>query len=387
MSLSLSTLLPISALSFCAYSAPIDAISGQFPLGLSFGVPGNQSFDYVVVGGGTAGLTLANRLSENPSFKVAVVEAGGFYEIQNGDQSEIPADDYIGTDKNNQSYNPLVDWGFVTVPQQAMNGEQLHYARGKGLGGCSVRNYMAYTRGTKDSYDQWAEVVGDSSYSFENWLPYFQRSLDFSPPQPGKRAANATPQYDASNIGEGGPLSVTYPNYAQPVSSWVSKGLQAIGVNPTDSFTSGNLIGSSYILNTIQADSMLRETSETGFLQPGLKRSNLVVYTESLAKRILFNGKTAAGVRVDTGGKEYVLSATKEIILSAGAFQSPQLLMVSGIGPASTLEKFGIPPVADRAGVGQNMWVRFLLVDPSSYESADNGRITSSLGPVIEWTW
>jgi choline dehydrogenase len=144
------------------------------------------------------------------------------------------------------------------------------------------------------------------------------------------------------------------------------------------------MIGSSYILNTIQADSMLRETSETGFLQPALKRSNLVVYTESLATRILFNGKTAAGIRVDTGGKEYVLSATKEVILSAGAFQSPQLLMVSGIGPAPTLEKFGIPLVADRAGVGQNMWVRIPLVDSNSRECADSCRITSSLGPVIE---
>lgn len=384
MARSVSTLLSISALLLRAYSAPVDVISGQFPLGLSFGVPGNQSFDYVIVGGGTAGLVLASRLSENPSFSVAVVEAGGFYEVQNGDGSEIPADDYIGTDKNNQSYNPLVDWGFVTTPQQALNGAELHYARGRCLGGSSVRNYMAYTRGTKQSYDLWAEAVGDSSYSFENWLPYFQKSLNFSPPQLAKRAANATPQYDANSIGrDEGLLSVTYPNYAQPVSSWVSKGLQAIGISPTDGFTSGELMGSSYILNTIQADSMLRETSETGFLRPALKRSNLVVYTETLAKRILFDGKTATGVLVNTKGREYVLSATKEVILSAGAFQSPQLLMVSGVGPSSTLKTFSIPVVVDRAGVGQNMWVGLPYVDSNRFERADVFRITSSLDLVI----
>lgn len=190
-------------------------------------------------------------------------------------------------------------------------------------------------------------------------MPYFEKSLDFSPPDQSKRAANATPQYDQASLGGGGgPLSVTFSNYAQAFSSWVQKALAEIGVKPIAGFTSGTLFGSSYSLATIQSITQTRESSETGFLQPALKRSNLIVFQQSLAKKILFNREKAAiGVVVDTGGRIYTLSAKREVILSAGAFQSPQLLMVSGIGPAETLEKYGIPIMVDRPGVGQNMWV------------------------------
>ena len=221
---------------------------------------------------------------------------------------------------------------------------------------------MAYQRGTVGSYSRWADQVGDQSYTFSNFLPYFEKSLNFTPPNASKRAANSTPEYDASTLGQGnGPLSVTIPNYAQAYSSWVQKGLQEIGIQPRKGFTSGGLFGSAYSIATIEATLQTRESSESGFLQPALTNPDLTVYTQTLATNIIFDSnKVATGVQVNTAGKIYSLSASKEVIISAGAFQSPQLLMVSGVGPQSTLSQFNIPIVADRPGVGQNMWVSFM---------------------------
>lgn len=247
--------------------------------------------------------------------------------------------------------------------RQAVGDISVHYARGKCFGGSSARNFMAYQRGNKQAYDMWADMVGDSSYTWDSLLHYFQKSLDFTPPDSRKRASNATPAYDVDSIqgslGGGGPVAVTFSNYAQAIASWAQKGLAEIGIKPIQGFTSGNLFGSSYVLQTIEAENQSRESSETAFLQPALERNNLVMFSHSLAKRIVFKGNTATGVLVNTEGKEYTLSAKNEVILSAGVFQSPQLLMVSGVGPAETLRKYGIPVIADRPGIGQNMWVRF----------------------------
>ena len=344
-------------------------------LGSSFGVPGaNSTYDYIVVGGGNAGITIAARLAESAS--VAVIEAGGFYEIGNSNLSQIPQDDVWFAGKDKTDFNPLIDWGFQTTAQAVSLGitqhlsivadssqgalnVSSHYARGKTLGGCSARNYMAYQRGTVGSYEQWANQVGDQDYTWSKFLPYFEKSLNFTPPDTSKRAANATPDYDIANLGQGnGPLSVTFTNYAQAFSSWVQNGLKEIGIQPRKGFTSGQLIGSSYVLNTVEPTLQTRESSETAFLQPALANPNLIVYTQTLAKKIIFDSdKVATGVQVDTQGKVYNLSARKEVIVSAGAFQSPQLLMVSGVGPQATLSQYNIPVVADRPGVGQNMWV------------------------------
>jgi choline dehydrogenase len=218
---------------------------------------------------------------------------------------------------------------------------------------------MGYLRSTKDSYAKWADMVGDQSYTYDELLPYFEKSLNFTPPDMTKRAANATPEYDSSSLGSGGgPLSLTFSNYAMAVSSYVQKGFTELGIQAINGLTSGSLIGSSYVIGTLQSPSQKRESSETGFLTPAVNRSNLMVYPVSLAKQILFDSsKQATGVIVSTGDVEYVLSASKEVILSAGAIQSPQLLMISGIGPAETLTSNNIAVIADRPGVGQNMQV------------------------------
>lgn len=243
---------------------------------------------------------------------------------------------------------------------QGANNVKVHYARGKCLGGTSARNYMAYQRGSKKTYDLWASQVGDSDYSWSSFLPFLQKSVRFNAPDNSKRASNATPSYDSSLISTGnGPVSLTFSNYAMAMSSWVQKGLQEIGILPRQGFTSGSLFGSSYVLESINDKTQIRESSETSFLQQALKDSSLVVFKNTLAKKIKFDSsKRATGVVVVTAGREYTISARREVILSAGAFQSPQLLMVSGIGPKSTLNGLGIPIIKELPGVGQNLWVR-----------------------------
>ncbi|KAJ5506045.1 Glucose-methanol-choline oxidoreductase C-terminal [Penicillium expansum] len=325
-------------------------------LGSSFGIPKNQTFDYLVIGGGTAGLTIATRLAEQGVGSVAVIEAGGFYELNNGNLSQIPAQDafYVGTDLDD--WQPGIDWGFHTTPQAGAYDRVSHYARGKCLGGSSARNYMAYQRGTKAAHQRWADTVGDSSYTWEQFLPFFEKSLHFTPANDALRGANASVVSDPSVLGNGdGPLSVTYPHYAQAFATWAKHAFIEIGLQIRSGFQSGALLGQSYGLYTINATTMHRESSETSFLRKGLADPNLTVFQSALAKRIRFQDKRAVGVDVETMGRAYTLSARKEIVLSAGAFQSPQLLMVSGVGPAATLKAHNIPLVADRPGVGQNM--------------------------------
>lgn len=156
----LALFLPFSATA----SAPTDPISGQQLLGSSFGVPGNASFDFLIVGGGTAGLTLANRLSESGKYTVAVIEAGSFYEIGNGNFSQIPRFSWNGGGTSFADVNPLVDWNISTEPEDGVGGQRVHYPRGRTLGGSSARNHMVYNRGTKGTYKRWADDVGDASY-------------------------------------------------------------------------------------------------------------------------------------------------------------------------------------------------------------------------------
>ena len=176
------------------------------------------------------------------------------------------------------------------------------------------------------------------------------------------RAANSTPHYDLSVVKGAGPVQVTWPAYGQPLSSWAEPALKAIGIAPQNGFLSGILNGTSYAIGTIRKTEQIRESSETAFLQPALNGKNpapnLIVFHNTMAKKITFDAtKKATGVQVFTDGLTYNLLAKSEVILSAGAFQSPQMLMVSGIGPAATLKSLNIPVIADRPGVGQNLWV------------------------------
>lgn len=225
---------------------------------------------------------------------------------------------------------------------------------------------MIYNRGTIGSFQQWADQVNDSSWTFDNLLPYFSRGIDFSPPNTTYRAANASvppPANPQAYSATGGPLQVSYPNFAQIFASFVDGAMAESGIPVQQDFTSGSLLGRQYAPLTISYPEEERSSSESSYLQTALRsgRSNLKVYTHALAKKIIFdNSTTATGVAVESksfgNGNDYVLQARKEVVLSAGAFQSPQLLMVSGIGPRDQLDAHNITVLADRPGVGTNLW-------------------------------
>ncbi|KAH6660299.1 glucose-methanol-choline oxidoreductase [Truncatella angustata] len=324
-----------------------------------------RSFDYVIVGGGTSGLTLANRLTEDPLVTVAVIEAGNFVENIVGNLSQVPA--YANAIQSVAENNPALGWGFRTTPQPGLNGAVVDYVRAKTLGGCSSINHLSYSRSSKGAFQLLADSVGDQSWTWDQVLPYYRKSMDFTPPDAATRLANATPTYNAAATTQGGPLDITYPAYAQSWSTWVAKGLAAIGISPIGALIEGNLLGSTWALNTADHGTGHRASSDTAYLRPVLGRSNLVVFTDSLAERIIFNSnKEATSVTVTTNGASLTLSAKKEIILSAGVFQSPQLLMVSGVGPKSVLQQYKIPVIADRPGVGQGMRDHILI--PLTYQ-------------------
>ncbi|KAJ5033354.1 uncharacterized protein L3040_008472 [Drepanopeziza brunnea f. sp. 'multigermtubi'] len=328
-----------------------------FVASLTSGFGVTATYDYVVVGGGTAGLAMAARLSENSAISVAVIEAGSLYQVTNPLLSSTPAGDVYWAGSSPTDTNPLVDWNFVTAPQAGAQNRKIHYARGKCLGGSSARNFMIYQRGTKESYQQWADAVGDDSYTFDNLFPYFQKSVKFTPPGPS-RAENASAEYNAAAFSStGGPLEVSYANYAGPFSSYIEGALNEIGMADAPDFNSGSLMGAQYCSSTISPSAQARESSQTSFLDAAKDRSNLKVYSVTTAQKILFDSsKKATGVSVKSNGITYTINARKEVILSAGAFQSPQLLMLSGIGPAAALQKFGIKVLSNLRGVGQNMW-------------------------------
>ncbi|KAK4663015.1 hypothetical protein QC763_601080 [Podospora pseudopauciseta] len=358
------SLFVVVATTNLVYGVPIEAEQAHeqaLPRNLEgeFGI--SKEFDYVIVGGGTAGLTLANRLSENPSISVAVVEAGSFYQITNPLLGKTPVGDVLFVGSDPSDTNPLVDWNFVTEPQRGANGRKIHYARGKCLGGSSARNFMIYQRGTVQSYQKWAEAVGDESYSWEALQPHFKRSVSFTPPREDLRFKNASAEFNinAFSTTGGGPLQVSYANYANSFSTWMEPALNEIGIGPTQDFNSGSLMGAQYCASTIRPETQTRDSSQTSFLREASGRRNLKVYMTTLGKKIVFDeNKRATGVVVESrpfGLFEYTLKAKREVIISAGAFQSPQLLMVSGVGPRVELAKHKIPLIADRPGVGQGM--------------------------------
>ncbi|KAH8692040.1 putative GMC oxidoreductase [Talaromyces proteolyticus] len=342
-----------------------ESITGINLLGSHFGIPTlNASFDYVVVGGGTAGLTIATRLAQAGKYSIAVIEAGTLPELIDSNCSTIPASaaNFLGA--NPKTNNPMIDWGMHTQNIPGFGNRSILYSQGKSLGGGSVRNLMFYVRSCKGAYQRWADEVGDDSYTFASLLPYFQKSVAFHPPDQITRPANSTPKYNVHAYSpSGGPLQVTYPRWANAMSSWFKLGLSQLGVPEVVDFVSGNILGYQYTAQTIDPTTMTRSSSETSFLRTAFaETTSLSVYVQSLAKRILFDSqKRATGVVVESNNVLYTISANKEIIVSAGALRSPQLLMVSGVGPKDTLQGLNIPVVSDRPGVGQNMQDHLLV--------------------------
>ncbi|CAO2649968.1 Nn.00g012600.m01.CDS01 [Neocucurbitaria sp. VM-36] len=370
----------------------------------SLGVPANALYDYVVIGGGTAGLAIASRLASSAS--VAVIEAGGIYEQDNGNMSVVPyyafVMPFLATTED-YTRQPLMDWDLFSTPQHSAGNRRIHYAQGKTLGGSSAINTMSYHRGTVGSYQRWADLVGDHDYTFEKLLPYFKKSATITPPNLQKRnAPNATVTYDSTAFENSlhGPLQVSWANWVDPTQSWLARSLQAIGQAVSSlGFSSGKLDGGAWVPTTIDPRNATRSTSKSSYLNFASERNStrLTVYVRSQASKVLFDKwKKAKRVVVSTGTQERVISARKEIVLSAGVFHSPQLLMLSGIGPAATLSNYSIDIVSNLPGVGQNLWdqprfnvlhgisvpnVRTYLETPSQQAIAVDRYISNSSGP------
>ncbi|KAJ4415220.1 hypothetical protein N0V82_007457 [Gnomoniopsis sp. IMI 355080] len=361
-----STPVMVGWIRLAIYLTAVVYVQGQRLPSSFFGVPGTDAtYDYVIVGGGTAGLTLATRLAEGNA-SVAVVEAGGFYETDNSNLSVVPgyATYFTGSDLNN--YQPLIDWGIATTEQQAPISRRLHYARGKTLGGGSARNYFLYQRPTVGSMQKWADEVGDDSFTWENMLPYFKKSTNYTAFLNSSYTNSTNLQDPGAFSPNGGPLHVSFSNAVDPFGTWARLAFIEAGMPQIAGLSSGTLLGSAYAALTINPENGERSSSESSFLQSAIKAQlqSLTVYKNTLGTRVLFssNGTRATGVSAltagtfGTGSVNFTLTANKEVIVSAGAFQSPQLLMVSGIGDCTELASFNIPCRQNLTGVGKNLW-------------------------------
>ncbi len=289
-----------------------------------------REFDYVIVGAGSAGCVLANRLSARADLRVLLLEAGG---ADSSPFIHMPAGIARLVD------DPKIDWRYNTEPEPALDGRRLYWPRGRVLGGSSSINAMCYTRGHAWDYDEWAEAAG-SGWSYASVLPHFRRSED---------QARGTNEYH----GIGGPLSVTDLKYRNPLSAvFVAAGV-ACGLPRNEDFNGAVQEGIGFYQVT-QRDGR-RCSTAVAYLKPARARPNLVVRTGCLATRVIFSAQRACGVEYLQGGALHRAHATREVLLAGGAIGSPQLLLLSGIGPAAALRAHGITIIADRPEVGANL--------------------------------
>lgn len=293
-----------------------------------------ETYDYVIVGAGSAGCTLANRLSADPAIKVCLIEAG---KKDNSLMIRMPAG--VGSlIKQPNDHN----WGFYTEAQKHMNGRKLYWPRGKGWGGSSSINGMIYIRGHAGDYDQWAQM-GLQGWSFADVLPYFKRS-------------EAHEGGDSAFHGGAGPLRVSESPMSSPIfRAFVQAGEQA-GFKRTDDFNGAQQEGFGRYQRTIHKGE--RWSASYGYLRPieGV-RPNLTVISTGLVTRVLIENGRATGVEVveGKGALTQVIHADREVVVCAGAVQSPQILMLSGIGNPEHLDRFGIKAKVNSPGVGQNL--------------------------------
>ena len=288
------------------------------------------SFDYVIVGAGSAGCVLANRLSADGGHSVLLLEAG-------------PRDTYpwihipIGYAKT--MFHPVVNWGFYTDPEPTMNGRKVYWPRGRTLGGSSAINGLISIRGQREDYDAWA-AAGNEGWSFADVLPWF-RMLEHN--------VRGASEYHGAD----GPLWASDIDTPHPLVEAMIAGASELGIPRNDDFNGASQEGAGYYQLTTRKG--MRCSTAVAYLRPARGRSNLRVETSAHATRILLEGKRATGVAYRQDGGEKTAQARREVILCAGALQSPQLLQLSGVGPAALLQAHGIPVIHALEGVGAHL--------------------------------
>jgi len=293
-------------------------------------IPIEGEFDYIVVGAGSAGCVLANRLSADPANRVLLLEAGG---NDNWIWFHIPVGYLFAIG------NPRSDWMLKTEAEPGLNGRSLNYPRGKVIGGSSTINAMVYMRGQAGDYDHWRQL-GLPGWSWEDVLPYFKKHEDhFLGPN--------------EHHAVGGEWRVEFPRLRWDIlDAWRAAAAQ-YGIKPIADFNTGDNEGSCYF--HVNQKRGWRWSAARGFLKPVLKRQNLRLETGCLVEGLIFEGKRAVGVRFRQGGVSLMARCRGEIIMAAGSIGSPQIMMLSGVGPAADLNDRGIPIVLDKPGVGANL--------------------------------
>ena len=289
-----------------------------------------ESHDYVIVGAGSAGAVLAARLTEDPAVSVLLLEAGG---PADADEVMIPA-------AFSALFKTKWDWQYSTSEQKQLSGRRAYWPRMKALGGCSSMNAMIYIRGNRADFDGWRDQHGATGWGYDDVLPYFV-------------ASEGNTRLGAPYHGQDGPLHVEDRRYTHPLShAWVESAV-AGGLKPNDDFNGAEQEGAGLFQVTCRKGR--RWSVAKGYLEPALDRPNLTVRTGALATRIVLEGGRAVGLAYQHGGSEQTAYADREVLLCGGAINSPQLLMLSGIGPAAHLREVGVEVAVDLPGVGQNL--------------------------------